>query len=85
MAVSLDFSSFTTIERTNLLSAAKAELLRRAGIGSVQTGSSTGESFGMAKLSDDALMSLINSLSSSLGMLSTNGGARVRPNFSLRG
>jgi len=85
MAATIDFSSFTTSERTDLLTAAKAELLRRAGVGSVQTGTSVGQSFGMMKMSDEALTSLINSLSSSLGYCATNGGgARVRPVFTLR-
>lgn len=85
MPASIDFSSFTAIERSDLLKAAKAELLRRAGIGSVETGSATGQSFGMRKMSDDALTALINSLTKAAGYAGSDGGQRVRPNFSCRG
>lgn len=85
MAAIIDFSSFTTQEKTDLLSAAKGELLRRAGMGSVQTGSEAGQSFGMMKMSDENLTRLINSLSSGLGYQGDCSGQRVRPNFSFRG
>jgi hypothetical protein len=85
MPAIIDFSSFTTTERTDLLKAAKAELLRRAGVGSVQAGSGVGQSFQMMKMSDEALTGLINSLSPGLGFTPNTGGGRVRPNFSCRG
>jgi hypothetical protein len=84
MPAIIDFSSFTTAEKTDLLTAAKSELLRRAGIGSVQSGSGVGQSFQMMKMSDEALAGLLNSLSNSLGY-TPGGGGRVRPNFSCRG
>lgn len=83
MSAVLDFSSFTAKERTDLLAAAKAELLRRAGVGSVVNGSSAGQSFGMQKMSDDALTRLINSLTASSGHTQCFE-TRVRPNFACR-
>lgn len=62
-----DFGSFTTDEKTTLLTAAKAELLRRTGLGAIQTGASTGQSFGMTKIPYSELTALIDSLSIELG------------------
>lgn len=85
MADILDFAGFNTKEKTDLLAAAKAELLRRAGIGSVETGSATGQSFGMQKMSEGGLINLINSLSASLGLVDSGAGySRTRPNFNTR-
>lgn len=83
MSVTLDFSAFSTTERADLLIAAKAELLRRAGIGSVQNGTGAGQSFGMMKMSDDALARLINSLTAATGTAQSFE-TRVRPDFSCR-
>jgi hypothetical protein len=79
MAATLDFGSFSTAEKTALLTAAKAELLRRAGVGAVQTGSSAAQSFGMMKMSMEELTLLINSLSQELGYAQAEN--RVMPNF----
>lgn len=62
-----DFGSFSTAEKQALLTAAKAELLRRTGIGSVQTGSSTGQSFGMQKVPHSELVAMIDALTVELG------------------
>jgi hypothetical protein len=79
MAASLDLGSFSNAEKTALLAAAKAELLRRNGIGSVQTGASAGQSFGMTKMTEDGLIRMINSLTVSLGYEDPI--VQVRPNF----
>lgn len=76
----MDFGSFTTAEKTALLNAAKAELLRRVGIGSVQTGASTGQSFSMTKIPQKELEALIDGLTSELGYPEPN--VVVAPNFS---
>ena len=83
MAVALDFSSFSFAEKQALLTAAKAEVLRRAGVGAVQTGSSAGQSFGMMKWTEEGLKGVINSLTADLGY-SQGGGGCVIPNFSGR-
>lgn len=80
MAATLDFGSFSTAEKTALLTAAKAELLRRAGVGSVQTGSSASQQFGMMKMTMDELTLLINGLSADLGFQEPEN--RVVANFS---
>ncbi len=85
MAAIIDFAGFTTQEKTDLLAAAKGELMRRAGIGSVQNGSSVGQSFGMQKMTEDGLINLINALTAGLGIVASDGGySRTRPNFNPR-
>jgi hypothetical protein len=79
MAATLDFGSFSTAEKTALLTAAKAELLRRAGVGAVQTGSSAAQSFGMEKMTEDGLIRMINALTVELGYAQPE--IRVMPNF----
>ncbi len=76
----LDFGAFTNVEKIALLAAAKAEILNRTGVGSVQTGSSTAQSFSMAKYSEDGLIRLINALTVELGYPQPE--TRVAPNFS---
>lgn len=80
MSAVLDFSSFTTAEKTALLAAAKAEILRRAGVGSVASGSSTGQQFAMQKMSEDGLTRMINALTVELGYEQPV--IQVAPNFS---
>ena len=82
-ASSLDFGAFSTAEKQALLAAAKAELLRRAGVGSVQNGSSSAQSFAMAKYSEDGLIKLINGLTQDLNFQQPE--VRVRPIFSRGG
>jgi hypothetical protein len=77
--VTLDFGSFTQAEKTALLAAAKAEVLRRASGGAISSGSSANQNFTMQKMSDDALFNLINSLSLDLGYAQPEN--RVMPNF----
>lgn len=67
MASTLDFGGFSAAEKTALFTAAKAELLRRAGVGSVQSGASSAQNFTMAKMTMDELTRLINALSAELG------------------
>lgn len=63
----LDFGSFSTAEKTALLTAAKLEVLRRASGGAVQTGAENGSSFSMTKMTEAALFTLVNSLTLELG------------------
>jgi hypothetical protein len=63
----LDFGSFTAAEKTALLTAAKAEMLRRAGGGAVQTGAENGSSFSVTKMTENGLITLINALTQELG------------------
>lgn len=79
MAAALDLGAFTTQEKQDLLAAAKAELLRRAGVGAVQTGASTGQSFSMTKYTEDGLISLINALTVDLGYVQPV--IQASPNF----
>lgn len=79
MAATLDFGAFSTAEKQALLTAAKAELLRRAGQGAVQSGSSSNQSFGMQKYTEDGLIRLINALTQDLGYPEPE--TRVMPNF----
>lgn len=76
----LDFGGFSTAEKTALFTAAKAEVLRRASGGAVQSGSSASQNFTMQKMDDDSLFSLINALSQELGYPQAEN--RVMPNFS---
>lgn len=82
MASALDFSGFSTVEKTALFTAAKAEVLRRAGGGSIQTGAENGSSFGMTKYTEAGLISLINALTIELGYDAPV--VQVAPNFSGR-
>lgn len=82
MSAVLDFAGFSATEKSQLLTAAKAELLRRAGLGAVANGSATGQSFGMQKMTEDGLIRLINGLTSSLGIVDAGGVTQTRPNFS---
>ncbi len=77
-----DFGSFSLAEKEALLTAAKAELLRRTGIGSVQTGASTGESFSMQKVPHTELVAIIDALTLDLGYAQPT--TRVTPNFAGR-
>lgn len=79
MAASLDFGSFSTAEKSALLTAAKAELLRRAGLGAVSSGSSSNQNFAMAKMSMDELTRMLNALQLDLGYSEAEN--RVMPNF----
>lgn len=79
MAATLDFGAFSTAEKQNLLTAAKAELLRRAGAGSVQSGASSNQSFMFSKMTEDALIRTINALTIELGYPQPE--VRVRPAF----
>jgi hypothetical protein len=78
-AASLDFGSFSTAEKTALLAAAKAEVLRRAGLGAIQTGAGNSQSYGMQKMTEDGLIRMINSLTTELGFEQPV--IQVRPNF----
>lgn len=77
---SWDFSSYSTAEKTALLTAAKAEVLRRVGVGAIQTGASTGQSFSMTKMTEEGLARLISTLSIDLGYEQPV--IQVAPNFS---
>ncbi len=79
MSAVLDFGAFSPAEKLALLTAAKAEVLRRAGGGAVQSGSSSSQNFTMMKMSDDALFTMINALSADLGYAQAEN--RVMPNF----
>ncbi len=79
MAATLDFGAFSTLEKQALLAAAKAEVLRRAGAGAVQTGSSTSQSFSMTKMTEDGLFRMINALTADLGYEQPV--IQVAPNF----
>lgn len=83
MASSLDFGAFTGPEKQQLLAAAKSELLRRTGMGSVTSSTSSAQSFMMSKMSEDALIKLINGLTADLGYQQPE--VRVRPIFSRAG
>lgn len=75
-----DLGAFSTAEKQNLLSAIKAEVLLRLTPGSVRTGASAGQSFGVDKWSEDALTVWLNCLTVELGYAQPE--IRVRPNFS---
>ncbi len=57
-----------------------AETLRRAGIGAVETGGSSSQTFGMKKLSDDALLGTLNAFGQALGV-APQPIVQVAPNF----
>ena len=75
-----NLSGFDTATLNSMFSAYKAEVLRRMSGGSVQSGSSTGESYSMTKFSDDALYRLGNALTDALGLDTQM--TFVRPDFS---
>lgn len=75
----LDFGSYSTAEMQALLTACKAEQLRRLGIGAVVSGGGTGQSFTMMKMSEDGLIRMINGLTAALGYEEPI--VQVRPNF----
>lgn len=75
----LNLSAFSAGELNTLLVAAKAEILTRL-TGRVQTGSSTGQSFGMNLYTTDELNRLVNGLTSALGLDAQE--TRVAMNFS---
>lgn len=77
----LDFGAFSTSEKTALLTAAKAEVLRRM-TGRVANGSSAGQSFGMTQMTYGELTFLVNALTVELGYQQPE--VRVAPNFSGR-
>ena len=78
----LNLSAFSSSELSALLTAAKAEVLTRL-TGRVQTGASTGQSFGMNMKTDAQLTQLINALTDALGLDAQE--TRVRPCFSKQG
>jgi hypothetical protein len=61
-----DFTYFSVEEKQALLSAIKAEMLRRAGLGSISSGASQGQSTTMTKLSEESLAAWANALSAEL-------------------
>lgn len=73
-----NLSAFTEAEQRALLAACKAEILKRI-TGRVQTGSSTGQNFGVELYDTDGLNRLVNALTLSLGL--DNEMTFVRPNF----
>jgi hypothetical protein len=75
-----DLGAFSTAEKQALLTAIKAEVLLRLTPGSVRTGSSAGQSFGVDKWSEQALTIWLNALTVELGYAQPE--VRVRPNFS---
>ena len=75
----LDFGSFTAAEKTALLTAAKAEILKRI-TGRVTNGSSQAQQFGMTQMTTGDLTILVNALTVELGYSQPE--TRVAPNFS---
>ena len=75
-----DLGAFSYSEKQNLLTAIKAEVLLRLTPGSVRTGASAGQSFGVDKWSEGALTIWLNALTAELGFSQPE--LRVRPNFS---
>lgn len=82
MASALDFGSFTVPEKQELLTALKAEILRRI-TGRVQSGSSAGQNFAMTQMSVAEINSLINGLTEDLGLIAVE--TRARPDWSRSG
>lgn len=78
MSQTLDFGAYSTAEMQSLLTAAKAEYLRRI-TGRVASGSSAAQSYSFTQMTIDDLVNLINGLTEALGLSTVN--ARVRPNF----
>ncbi len=81
-----DFSSYTTLELTEDLKAAKERLRKHLLVGVVTSGSGVGQSFQMKEVEVKELKEYIAALSARLGYASeTGGGTKVRPNFTCRG
>lgn len=78
----LDLSIYSPSELQSLLTAAKAEYLKRM-TGRVTQGSSAAQSYGMTTMSVDDLVRLMNGLSAALG-LDASLNVRVQPNFNTR-
>lgn len=75
-----NLSGISTAVLNSMFAAYQAELLRRMSGGSVQSGSSSGESFNMSKMTDAALFATGNALTDALGLDSQM--TFVRPDFS---
>lgn len=78
----LDLSIYSPTELQTLLTAAKAEYLKRM-TGRVTQGSSAAQSYGMTTMSVDDLIRLMNGISTALG-LDASLNVRVQPNFNTR-
>lgn len=74
----LDFGAFSSAEKSTLLTAAKAEYLKRI-TGRVQSGSSAAQSYSFTQMTLGELVNLINGLTDELGLTTVE--TRVRPNF----
>ena len=75
----LDFGAFSVSEKQAMLTAAKAEVLKRM-TGRVQTGAGASQSFGMNMMTYENLVFLVNALGAELGVPQPE--TRVQPNFS---
>lgn len=75
----LDLSIYSPSELQTMLTAAKAEYLKRM-TGRVTQGSSAAQSYGMTTMSVDDLVRLMNGISAALG-LDASLNVRVQPNF----
>lgn len=73
------FIGWTPAELADLFTALKAESMRRAGVGAVQTGSSSAQSFTAMKLSNDDLKNWMDAVAAVLGYEQPV--IQVRPNF----
>ncbi len=80
----LNFGAFSNAELNTWLTAVKAEIMLRMGVGRVGGGGSTAQNYQMKQLSDEDLIRLSNGLSSALG-LDFGDTLRVRPNFNTTG
>ena len=81
MAISApDLGAFSYAEKQNILTAVKAEVLIRLTPGSVRTGASAGQSFGVDKWTGQELTMWLNALTAELGFQQPE--LRVQPNFS---
>lgn len=78
----LDLTIYNATELQDMLTAAKAEYLRRMGTGRVTQGSSAAQTYGMTVMSVDDLVRLMNGLGSALGL--NNVTTTVSPDFSGR-
>lgn len=76
----LDFGSFNVVEKQSLLTAAKAEYVKRL-TGRVSQGSSAAQSYGLTLMEVGDLIRLINGLTADLGLQNVE--TRVHPNFNL--
>jgi hypothetical protein len=75
----LDLSIYSPTELQEMLTAAKAEYLKRM-TGRVTQGSSAAQSYGMTTMTVDDLVRLMNGISAALG-LDSSLNVRVQPNF----